>query len=132
MNAQTAERIEDIWYEYRQNGWKYQQYIACLDPLGEEMGKREYSLTPELYGEFLIRLFRLWDKDWKKGRAPVIRQFENYIGILMGYEPGGMRTAREMQPAVRCGRRTAAAYPCDFMSLINTDLEITTQILLRK
>ena len=87
VTAQIAERIEEIYHEYGRRGWKYQQYIACLDPLGEERGKREYSLTPEMYGEFLIRLFRLWDKDWKRGRAPVIRQFENYIGILMGYEP---------------------------------------------
>ena len=116
VNAQTAEHIEDIWYEYRQNGWKYQQYIACLDPLGEEMGKREYSLTPELYGEFLIRLFRLWDKDWKKGRAPVIRQFENYIGILMGYEPEACE--QRGRCSLQCvAEADGSAYPCDFYAL---------------
>ncbi len=27
----------------QKNGWNFQQYIACLDPLGEEPGKQEYS-----------------------------------------------------------------------------------------
>mgnify|MGYP005756809157 CR=1 FL=1 len=116
VTAQTAEQIEEIYHEYRRSGWKYQQYIACLDPLCEEKGKREYSLTPELYGEFLIRLFRLWDKDWKKGRAPVIRQFENYIGILMGYEPEACEQRGVC--SVQCvAEADGSAYPCDFYVL---------------
>ena len=80
------------------------------------MGKREYSLTPELYGEFLIRLFRLWDKDWKKGRAPVIRQFENYIGILMGYEPEACE--QRGRCSLQCvAEADGSAYPCDFYVL---------------
>ena len=65
----------------------YQQYITCLEPLGEEARKHPYSLTPSMYGKFLIQLFDMWYKDWKRGKAPYIRQFENYIGILMGYPP---------------------------------------------
>ena len=34
VTAQTAEHIEEIYGEYRKNGWQYQQYIACLDPIG--------------------------------------------------------------------------------------------------
>ncbi|HJB94412.1 MAG TPA: anaerobic sulfatase maturase [Candidatus Mediterraneibacter intestinigallinarum] len=116
VTAQAAERIEEIYHEYGRRGWKYQQYIACLDPLGEERGKREYSLTAELYGEFLIRLFRLWDKDWKRGRAPVIRQFENYIGILMGYEPEACEQRGIC--SVQCvAEADGSAYPCDFYVL---------------
>lgn len=116
VTAQTAQNIEDIWFEYRQNGWKYQQYIACLDPLGEEPGKRNYSLSPELYGEFLINLFRLWDKDWKKGKAPFIRQFENYIGILMGYEPEACE--QRGRCSLQCvAEADGSAYPCDFYAL---------------
>lgn len=116
VTAQTAQNIEDIWFEYRQNGWKYQQYIACLDPLGEEPGKRDYSLSPELYGEFLVNLFRLWDKDWKKGKAPFIRQFENYIGILMGYEPEACE--QRGRCSLQCvAEADGSAYPCDFYVL---------------
>ena len=116
VTAQATERIEEIYREYARNGWKYQQYIACLDPLGEEPGGKEYSLTPEMYGEFLIRLFRLWDKDWKKGRAPYIRQFENYIGILMGYEPEACEQRGVC--SVQCvAEADGSAYPCDFYVL---------------
>ena len=93
VTRQIAEHAEEVYREYQRNGWYYQQYIACLDPFGEEPGRREYSLTPEAYGTFLTELFRLWEKDWRKGRAPYIRQFE----------AGGLRAARRVQRAV-CGR----------------------------
>lgn len=38
----------------------------------EGHGKTPYALTPEQYGSFLIRLFRLWYKDLRKGRQPFI------------------------------------------------------------
>lgn len=116
VTAQTAEHIQEIYREYIRSGWKYQQYIPCLDPLGEKPGMQEYSLTPEHYGEFLIKLFRMWDKDWKKGRAPYIRQFENYIGILMGYEPEAC--AQRGVCSVQCvAEADGSAYPCDFYVL---------------
>ena len=87
VTSQTAEHIREIYQEYKRNGWGYQQYIICLDPLDEEPGKMEYSLTPEKYGQFLVELFRLWDREWKRGKAPYIRQFENYVGILLGNPP---------------------------------------------
>ena len=48
--------------------------------------KTPYALTPEQYGSFLIRLFRLWYKDLKKGRQPFIRTFENYVALAAGYQ----------------------------------------------
>ena len=63
------------------------RYIACLDPIGKLQGEKEFSLTPELYGNFLIELFELWEIDLKQGKQPYIRQFENYISILLGYMP---------------------------------------------
>lgn len=116
VTSSVAEHIEEIYREYAGNGWKYQQYIACLDPLGEIPGKQDYSLMPEKYGEFLIKLFRLWDKDWKKNRAPYIRQFENYIGILMGYKPEACE--QRGQCSVQCvAEADGSAYPCDFYVL---------------
>ena len=87
VTGNTAAHIPEIYEFYRRNGLGYQQYIACLDPLEEPHGQNPYALSPKQYGEFLITLFHLWYKDWKRGRQPYIRQFENYIGILMGYRP---------------------------------------------
>ena len=116
VTGQTAENIGEIYKEYKKNGWMYQQYIACLDPIGEMPGQRSYSLTPGLYGKFLTELFRLWEKDWRKGKAPYIRQFENYIGILLGYPPESCEQ-RGVCTAQCVAEADGNAYPCDFYVL---------------
>ena len=116
VTAQAAEHIREIYQDYKRNGWRYQQYIVCLDPLEEEPGKMEYSLTPEKYGRFLTELFRLWDRDWKRGKAPYIRQFENYVGILLGYPPEACEQRGVC--SVQCvAEADGSAYPCDFYAL---------------
>ena len=116
VNQAAADNIQEIYSFYRQKKWNYQQYIACLDPLDEPHGQNEYSLAPEQYGQFLIRLFRLWYKDWKKGRQPYIRQFENYIGILLGHFPEAcdQRGTCSIQNVVEAD---GSVYPCDFYML---------------
>lgn len=116
VTRQAAENIKEIYQEYKKNGWNFQQYIACLDPLGEEPGERKYSLTPKGYGKFLIELFQYWEKDWKKGRTPYIRQFENYIGILLGYPPESCEQSGVC--SIQCvAEADGSAYPCDFYVL---------------
>ncbi len=113
---EAEKRQQEIYEDYRSRGWKYQQYIACLDPLGEVHGKRGYALTPEAYGEFLIRLFRLWYEDVKKRKQPFIRQFENYIALAMGYR------AEACSQRGNCGLQNVveadgSVFPCDFYAL---------------
>ena len=93
-----------IYNYYKRQGWKYQQYIACLDPLGEIRGKSSFALKPEQYGRFLVELFNLWYEDWKNGEHPYIRQFENYIGILLGYQPESCEQRMWWKPMVVCIR----------------------------
>lgn len=113
VNSRTAPKIRRIYEQYRKMGFAWQQYIACLDPLGEKQGRQEYSLTPESYGQFLIDLFELWEIDVKRGEQPYIRQFENYVGILLGQEP------ESCEQRGYCSRQTVveadgSVYPCDF------------------
>lgn len=116
INKATALCIRDIYKEYKQNGWFYQQYITCLDPYGEEPGQQEYSLTPKAYGEFLIELFNLWYKDWKRGKSPYIRQFENYIGVLLGCPPESCE--QRGLCSVQCVTESdGSTYPCDFYAM---------------
>ena len=107
---------KEIYESYQKRGWNFQQYIECLDPLGEAFCKSPYSLTPKSYGVFLTELFELWYRDLQKGKQPYIRRFENYIVILAGY------------PAEACDQRgecgiqfvveaDGSAYPCDFYML---------------
>ena len=116
VNRATAERADKIYSFYAKNHFRYQQYIACLDPMGEPAGGRDYSLTPERYGDFLIRLFDLWYLDLQKGRQPYIRQFENYVALLLGYEPESceQRGRCSLQYVVEA---VGSVYPCDFYVL---------------
>lgn len=56
VTPKVAKNIKSIYAFYKQRGWHYQQYIACLDPYGEEHGKMSYSILPEQYGKFLVVL----------------------------------------------------------------------------
>ena len=116
VNRATAQHVEKIYRFYQRNRWGYLQFIPCLDPLGEEPGSQAYSLTPEAYGDFLCRLFDLWYRDAKVGRAPSIRQFENYVEMLLGYPPEacGMAGVCGMQHVVEAD---GSVYPCDFYVL---------------
>ena len=116
VHTDVAERINEIYALYKKKGWHYQQYIACLDPLYEQPGKREYSLLPIEYGKFLVELFNLWFNDLKMDKQPFVRQFENYIGILLG------RGAEACDQRGTCGiqyvvEADGSVYPCDFYML---------------
>lgn len=94
----------------------YLQFITCLDPLEQVRGKEDYSLTPEAYGQFLIDLFELWHQDYQGGEQPYIRQFENYISILLGYPPESceQRGVCGIQNVIEAD---GSMYPCDFYVL---------------
>ncbi len=115
VTKDLAEQIETVYEAYRRRGWKYQQYILCLDPLGET-GSRKYSLTPEQCGNFLVRLFEAWYRDYRRGRQPYIREFSNYVRILRGYPPENcaMAGACSVQNVVEANGNV---YPCDFYVL---------------
>ena len=116
VNGKTAPKIRRIYENYKKLEFSWQQYIACLDPIGETQGQQEYSLTPEVYGKFLIELFDLWELDLKQGKQPYIRQFENYVGILMGQYPESceQRGVCSFQNIVEAD---GSVYPCDFYVL---------------
>lgn len=116
VNRKVAERVEEIYQNYQKNGWNYQQYIACLEPLGEVRGNKSYAISPREYGEFLIHLFNLWYRDYEKKQRPHIRRFENYIQILLGHQP------ESCEQLGCCGRQVVveadgSVYPCDFYAL---------------
>lgn len=116
VNRQTAPQVERIYRFYQRSRLGYLQFIPCLDPLGEAPGEQEYSLSPQEYGRFLCRLFDLWYQDAVGQRAPSIRQFENYIEMLLGFPPEacGMAGVCGMQHVVEAD---GSVYPCDFYAL---------------
>ena len=115
ITSQVAKNINKIYNFYKENNIIYQQYIPCLNPIGDTRLK-EYSLTPKLYGNFLCNLFDLWYKDITNNHFVYNRYFENLVGILKGYRPEacGMAGMCNIQNVVEAD---GSVYPCDFYVL---------------
>lgn len=116
ITRQNAKSIGKIYSFYKKNHFQYQQYIACLDPMGEERGGYPWSLTPRVYAEFLKELFDRWYQDMIRGDYTYIRYFENLAGMLKGYPPESCSMAGVCmeQWVVEADGST---YPCDFYVL---------------
>ncbi len=116
VTGATARRAGRIYRFFQGEGYDYQQYIECLDPLGEAPGGRPWSLTPEKYGEFLKNLFDVWYRDRMAGKKAYNRYFENLLLILDGQMPESCNMMGV------CGRQwvveaDGGVYPCDFYVL---------------
>jgi uncharacterized protein len=107
------------------NGFEYQQYIPCMDPIGQD--KQAYSISPHDYAIFLKDMFDVWVEDRMKDIFVYNRYFENLAGILSGVPPEScdMTGYCTLQYAIEAD---GSVYPCDFYMLddyvlgnINTD-----------
>ncbi len=116
VTSRAARSIASVYGFYKKNGLLYQQYIPCLDPIFEAHGANAYSLTPELFGDYLIRLFDLWLADRKKGEFIYIHYFESLAGMLLGHAPAscGMNGLCSEQNVIEAD---GTVYPCDFYAL---------------
>ncbi len=117
VSSLIAENIKQVYKNYSKKGWKYQQYILCLDSINRQEASN-YSVSPQKYGQFLIDLFEMWYDDFVKGEQPYIREFDNYLNILRGYLPEacsmiGHCTVQNVVEA------DGSVYPCDFYVLDN-------------
>lgn len=112
LTGYCADNCEKIYKYFRDNGFKYLQFIPCLRPFGDK-SESELYMTPEQYGDFLVRIFNLYVKDFMRGNYVSVRQLDNYVRLYLGdkTEQCGM-----------CGHCThqfvaegnGNIYPCDF------------------
>ncbi|MBO5279323.1 MAG: anaerobic sulfatase maturase [Lachnospiraceae bacterium] len=116
VNKKTAAAIDKIYRFYRKNNFEYLQFIPCLDPFEAVPGSMEYSLTPTDYGSFLCRLFDLWYADFKAGQGISVRQFDNYLSLILygTAEACDMNGVCSMQNVIEAD---GSVYPCDFFVL---------------
>lgn len=116
VTKRCAKSAVRTYHALQKTGVGYLQFIPCLDPLGEERGRRPWSLTPEDYGTFLCSLFDEWYRDWKNGRYTSVRLFDDYVHLAMGLPSSTCATNG------RCGsyyvvEADGSVYPCDFYVL---------------
>lgn len=113
VTPSLCRRITSVYNFFKKNQLSYLQFIPCIEPLNETWGKRQYSLKPEEFGEFLKRLFDLWYEDIMSNEFISIRYFDNILGLFLKYE----YEACDMKGVCSCQNIIEAdgsVYPCDF------------------
>ncbi len=116
VTRNTARSPQKTYRTLKDMGFRYHQYIPCLDPLEAERGTMPYSLTPKAYGKFLCALFDCWYGDWKRGQYVSVRLFEDFVFNAIGKPCVSCATSG------RCGQYLViegdgSAYPCDFYAM---------------
>lgn len=114
VNKVAAENGRLIYNFFKNNGFRYFQFIPCLDSF--EGGEEDFSLTADDYGKFLNDTFDEWYKDILSGKKISIRYFDNLIRMVLGQEP----EACDMVGHCNLNgiiEADGSMYPCDFYVL---------------
>lgn len=116
VSAANARRGKEVYEFFKKQDFRYQQYIECLDPIGEVQGGHEYSLTAQRYEAFLKSQFDAWYLDMKSGRYVFNRYFENLLMLIAGQgaESCSLRGVCGAQWVIEAD---GSVYPCDFYAL---------------
>lgn len=115
VTGACARRPQKVYQTLKKLGFRFLQFIPCLDPLGAVRGGELWSLSPEAYGRFLCQLFDLWYRDWAAGSYHSIRCFDDYIHLLLG-EPGSSCAACGACGSYLVVESDLSVYPCDFFA----------------
>ena len=116
VTKHLAAHPDRVYNFYKQSGFRYIQFIPCLDALEHPRKAVDYLPDAKIYGKFLCRVFDLWYSDYLKGEYVSIRAFDNYINMLAGHPPencamSGVCSAYALIEA------DGSVYPCDFYAL---------------
>lgn len=115
VTGKLADNIERVYKFFKENGFKYLQFIPCLRPF-EGAPEGELYMTNAQYARFLIVLFNLYVKDYLRGEYVSVRRFDNWVRLYRG-EP-----FEECGVGGFCSHQFVAEgngniYPCDFYCL---------------
>lgn len=114
VTPSAARHIQSIFNGYKKLGFKYQQYITCLDPLeGEAEG---FVPDEKTLAQFLKQLFDLWFRELQAGNYISVRFFDNLVYMLRGEQPElcSMSGHCNVQYLIEAD---GSVYPCDFYAL---------------
>ena len=94
--------------------FRYIQFIPCLDDF--DAGPSAFTLDTANYARFLTAVFDEYYKDFMRGEYVSVRNFDNYVGILMGNPPEQCGMSGECS-CYFLVEADGGVYPCDFYVL---------------
>lgn len=115
VTKDSARKAKRLYEFYKQNQLSYQQYIECLNPIGDT-ALHDYTLTPDRYERFLKDMFDCWYQDLEQGTYVYNRYFENLLRMLDRQQPEScnMYGICSRQWVIEAD---GSVYPCDFYCL---------------
>ncbi len=115
VNDYSVQFPEEIYQYQRENGLDFMQFIPCVEPDPERPGQPSaFSVSPDAYGDFLVRLFDCWYSDlFNPASKSFVRWFESLFFTYVGLTPPECTLMPE------CGIYTVVehngdVYACDF------------------
>lgn len=112
VNGEVAKRPAEVFDALAP--YKYLQFIPCLD--GIDGQTRDYSLDSDAYLTFLKETFDCYHRAYAQGRPVSIRNFDNWIAMLMGMPPENCAMVGRCGPSLVI-ESDGSVYPCDFYAL---------------
>ena len=113
LSATVARHIEKVYSALKREGFRYLQFIPCLDGLDNPPFENGYSLKPALYARCMRQLFQLYFEDYIKGQFVSIRYFDNLVSLAADHLPEmcGMLGYCTGQFVIE---GDGTVFPCDF------------------
>ncbi|AQT68978.1 putative anaerobic sulfatase-maturating enzyme [Anaerohalosphaera lusitana] len=82
LNSYNVEHPDELFDFYVENGFKFLQFIQCVEEDPETGEIADFSITPEQYGDFLCRIFDRWVDHGVRKMS--IRTFDSMISQCLG------------------------------------------------
>ncbi len=114
LTKENAKEPQKLWEYFMETNIRFLQFIPCIPELDEV--DNEYSLTPELFHDFYVAIFKLWIDQIKK---------HNYISVKLFDDMANMLVYRRITGCGLIGNCSlqyiieadGSVYPCDFYVL---------------
>ena len=109
LTASSAGRATELYAYFKHLGVEALQFIPVVERRSDG-SPRDFSITPDAYGDFLCELFDLWIADAER---PFLRTFEDILYLRASQSPPACIWKE------RCGiyfliEHNGDVYPCDF------------------
>lgn len=115
VNDYSVQFPEEIYDFHKSLGLNYMQFIPCVEKDQQDATRTApFSVPPIKYGEFLCKLFDLWEADFIEGKPTTsIRYFDSVFYNYVGWSPP------ECTLLEKCGvyvvvEHNGNVYSCDF------------------